>query len=77
MNCWERPQLADGCTASGDALSASANGPDTLLFAEGVLRDSTLVVLVAHPADYTDERLRAFVDTAEQISVKELARRID
>lgn len=71
------PDLADGCTTSGDHLSASANGPETLLFAEGVVRDSTLVVLVAHPATYSDERLRTFVDTAELMSVRDLAASID
>lgn len=69
------PDLAQGCETTGDRLTASSNGPDTLLLAEGRRHDQTLLVLVAHSADATPEALAERVDQAESMSVRELLNR--
>ena len=71
------PALADRCDVTGLDVSAKALGPTTILEAEGQLRESTLVVLVGHPTTFDDERLRAYVDAAELMSVADLLRLTD
>ncbi|MCK0110636.1 hypothetical protein MWU75_00555 [Ornithinimicrobium sp. F0845] len=66
------PALGDRCEVSGSSLSAVANGPSTILHAEGQVHAATLVVLVGHPATFDDQTLRAFVDAAELVSIREL-----
>lgn len=72
------PELGapDRCEADGHRLSASLNGPDTLLLAEGELRAATLVVLVAHPADMTAEELGVWVSTTDLTTVEGLMDRV-
>lgn len=72
------PELGapDRCEADGDRLSASVDGPDTLLRAEGELRGGTLVVLVAHPAEMTAEELGVWVSTTDMVSLTDLLERV-
>lgn len=67
------PELAGNCESTAHDLSAHADGPSTILLAEGQLRAATLVVLVAHPANYDAETLRSSVEQAEWMSVRDLA----
>ncbi|NLG20102.1 MAG: hypothetical protein GX555_01545 [Actinomycetales bacterium] len=66
----------DSCEVDGLRLSASLDGPTTILNAEGELRAATLVVLVAHPAEMTAEEMGVWVSTTNLTTVEGLLDRV-
>lgn len=62
----------DRCVVEGDRLSAALTGPMTIANAEGQVRADTLVVLIAHPADYTAQELDAWLRSVEMETLRGL-----
>lgn len=62
----------DRCEVSGTRVSAALNGPDDILIAEGQVRADTLVVLVAHPADFTAQELEVWLEATDLESLRSL-----
>lgn len=67
---------ADRCEIQRNRVSAALLGPSTILIAEGQLRADTLVILVAHPAQFTDEQLAVWLGATDLVSLSTLLERI-
>lgn len=64
------------CTVTDDHLSATAQGPQGGLVAEGETRGNTLLILLAQPADFTAEQLQESLAQTQMEPLRDLVKRV-